>query len=198
MSDKIICAPPSVFALLRTYLSEEEKSFLGGQLTADDFEFNQVVLGRTLTTATTSAKDTFNVEDTHYMLIRKIRGGVHSTALQSDTAFSYGGATVTSAEHVRAIRLQNCKVSLVNKTRNNVALIGRQGAQSASVSLSDISRPYGEAVGTESLKSLAIIRPKDVLEASFTLQSSNANVENATGAEFKLLIDAWFLRRKRG
>ena len=196
---RVVCAPPSVFALLRTYLTDEEADLLRRPLTSDNVTFQQVVLGRALDrTTTTTGKDKFSVPDTHLFLITEIRGHLLPVNLNADTSFSYGGQPQTNPEQIRCIRLQNCAVSLKNLSRCGELLIGVQGSEAAEVALSDLTPPYGRPVSTEQLQSLAIVRPKDTLEMEVKLKSTSANIENTSGANFGVLIAGILLRRKNG
>lgn len=199
MGDRIICAPPSVFALWRTYLTDEEAELLRRPLTIDNLTFQSIVLGKVLTSAGGSGKDTFAMPDTHIFLIAEIRAHLLPQDLSADTNFTYGSgsAAVTDPEWVRLLRLQNCTVSLKNMQRNEL-IVGVQGANSGSVALSDLAKPYGDPIKAEALQSLAIVRPKDTLELSVALKKVAAAQENASGAEYGLLATGYFLRRKNG
>lgn len=199
MADRIICAPPSILALLRTYVDVDagEGGDIKRPLTADAYNASGLILGKVLTKAAPSGQDTFRVPDTHVGLITDIRAHIQPLVLSSDTAW---GALQTDPRAVHFMRAQNCTISINVQERSSEMILGTQGTNSASVALSDIDNAFGGPVFEMSkLGVYAIVPPGNTLKVSVALKdSSAATVESTNGAEYGALINMVFLRRKRG
>jgi hypothetical protein len=201
---KIILLPPSVLALLRSYVDPDagEGGDLEQPLTPDAYFWQPIVLGAILTgsnnagTVVGQGNDSFTTLDTHVGLIFDVRAHIRPIQLSSDIGIAYGGGTTLTPEQMRYIRAMNCKVTLVNTERDEY-LIGEGGQNSAQNILLDFDVfQGGSPLKADDLGAFAIVPPKNTVAMQVSLQDTT--MENGKGAEYGLLINMIQLRRKRG
>ena len=190
---QIICLPPNLITILRSYLDDPE--YLSRPITADSMQRTLLVLGATLTEAVITGTDKYRVDDSFIFLVNKIRAHVKSVTPGTTEALTYSGVAVTDPDKVRSTRMLNCQVSLALQSRNEF-LIGTQGDNSSDVCLYDLSPQNGGEIDFGEFP--AIVPPGETLKLQVDLIDGDNALESAAGAEYGLLVTGLLLRRKGG
>jgi hypothetical protein len=179
----------SRLAQVKAWLSQFTTYMFGaGQLTADDYIPQVIVLRQPLNTTTTTNNDTYRVPSNYNFLIQRVRGHFGFKALTSETLSVTGVGNLGVVEHL-LMKTSNCRIDFTNSD-SKLAIVDNQQLV--------LSAIMGELGGAPiEFDPPLVILEGQTIKATMTLTDTTAAVVGAN-AEYGLVLEGVLVRSDAG